>query len=308
MKPTTLFSGTKGLNTVLDPQRLSQGTRQEPGMIELAVAVNVSVDERGMVSVRQGDIIKQSGEFHSLFRDGGDCFVVKDRESDAALYQVNTDYSLTGLRSGLTKGARMSFAKAGGKTFYSNSIENGFIKDGLSSPWPVQAHVGTETTRSFYPAPVGTHIAHYGARMLVSVEDALYASEPYAFGKFDVARKGFQFGSTIRMVRPVLGGIWVSDDEQTGFITASDKFETMSFAWKANVPAHEWSDCHALADLSKTKYQIPGLCAIWSSNDGICIGTPDGQLLDATVDTIVYPQSSHGATVFDGTTITNILF
>ena len=108
-KPTTLYTSSRGLNTRLDPQRLMHGTKDDPGAVEFAQAVNVDIDDRGLVTIRKGSSLLQAGAFHSLFRArGGDCFVVQDRTSDAAIFKVDpSTYTLTGIRSGLAKGSRV---------------------------------------------------------------------------------------------------------------------------------------------------------------------------------------------------------
>ena len=308
--PVTVYAGSAGLNTVLDPERLMQGGQDNPGIIELAEAVNVSFDDRGLVELRRGDVLLQAGEFHSLFCDRGDCFVVQERMTDAALYRVLPDLSLLGVRSGLTKGARTAFCQVGNQTFYCNGYQNGVVKDGVSQPWPDHTeHVGAETTRQFSFAPLGQHIAYRHGRMFISSGQELWYSEPYAPGKFDLARNLFQFGRDVVMVRPVAGGIWVGIEGETGFIAdEADDIAAASYQKRSNATPHEWSDCIELVDLSATGFEIQGLSALWASNDGLTIGSADGQLLVTTKNKIVYPQGTTGATVVDGGKALNMIF
>lgn len=290
----TLLRGTSGLNNIVDPARLKYD--KETGIAELAEAVNVDIDDTGRISRRPGQTLLSSVVSHSVFCDKGDCFVAQDRESDAALYQVGTDFSLTGIRSGLTKGARVSFCQVGAKTYYANGFQNGVITEGISAAWPTSEHVGAETVRQFYSAPVGTHLAHFAGRMWVVEDNVIWVSEPYAYGKFDKARRFFQFGSAVRMIKPVKGGVWVSDSEKTGFIAAAEKFEAQEWLKKSPFPAHEWSENIELVSLP----DVPGLSAVWSSDEGLCIGTEDGQLIVATKNKLAYPAGASGATVVNG--------
>ena len=304
--PLTIFTGTPGLNNRVDPVRLK--IDRETGIAELAEAANVTIDDTGRVSRRPGSTIEHLGVYHSIFCDKGDCFVVKDRTSDAAIYQIGTDKSLTGVRSGLQKGERISFCQVGSKTYYSSRYQNGVIEGGISTSWPGYTHVGTETQRVFYPAPLGSHIAYFKGCMWIADGAYLWVSEPYAVGKFRLAARGFPFPSDIRMVKPVTNGVWVSDSEKTGFIPASDKFEEMRFAKRSSFPAHEWSEAIELVDLSKTSLQLPGQSAIWSSDAGLNIGTEDGQLMVTTEAKLIYPTGAKGATLVDGHTAINTIY
>jgi len=302
-----LFSGATGLNNILDPVRLPYNPSS--GISDLSEAVNVFIDDTGRVSRRSGQTLLSAIVSHSLFCDKGDCFVVQDREADAALYQVATDYTLTGIRSGLTKGARVSFAQVGDKTYYSNGYQNGVIENGISSAWPVApAHVGATTVRSFYPAPIGSHIAFFQSCMWIAKDNVIWVSEPNAFGKFDFARKYFQFGTKVMMIKPVANGVWVSDEEATGFIEAGERFASMRYIKKSSFPAHEWSENIELVDLRDTEYQIPGLSAVWSSDAGLCIGTSEGQLIIPTEKKLIYPTGARGTTLVDGHNVINSIY
>jgi len=291
MKPVTLYSGAAGLNTILDPQRLSQGTKKEPGMIELAVAVNVSIDDRGLVTLRKGDTLAESGEFHSLFCNGGDCFVVQERIGDAAIMQVAGDLSLSGVRSGLTKNRRMSFTQVNGDTYYSNGSQNGFIRSGISAAWPVNTYEGPETNLNFSPAPVGNHVAFKkGGLMLIAEGPTLWINhEPFAFGLFNL-RSGFvSFASDIKMICPVAGGVFVSDSGRTLFLRGTSWFDFIQVQ-VADYPALEWSLAHDTVLLRKLGFDMPGHGRIWASTKGVCIGMDDGTFINMTEDQIKYPS------------------
>jgi hypothetical protein len=290
-KDTLLFSGSRGLNTVLDPERLSQGTKDDPGMIELAVAVNVSIDDRGLVTLRNGDTLAGSGEFHSLFCDGGDCFVVQERTEDAAIMQVAGDLSLSGVRSGLTKNRRMSFTQVNGDTYYSNGIQNGFIRSGISSAWPINTYEGPETNLNFLPAPVGNHIAFKkGGLMLIAEGPTLWINhEPFAFGLYNLRSGSVSFGSDIRVVCPVAGGVFVSDSQRTWFLRGTSWFDFVQVQ-VADYPALEWSLAHDPVYLLDMGFETPGFGRIWASDRGVCLGMDDGTFINLTTDKIKYPS------------------
>lgn len=306
--PYTIFTGTTGLNNIVDTVRLKFDP--ETGIAELSESVDCDIDDSGGVSRRAGRTLLQAGNFHSLFCNKGDCFVVEDRVSDAALYKVGTGLTLTGIRSGLTKGERVSFFQVGDKTYYSSLFQNGMCENGLSYAWPTHTHVGVDTHREFYPAPLGSHIAYLDGRMWIVVGDTIYVSEMYQVGSFRLAARGFPFPSDVRMIKPVAGGMWVSDSTKTGFIRSAEKFEQM--VWDKEsvypVPAHEWSECIELVDLSKTIFNIPGQSAIWSCDDGLCIGTESGRVVVATKDKLNYLTGAMGATVAVGHNVINSVY
>jgi len=306
MAESIILKGASGLNNIVDPLRHQYNP--ETGVGFLAEAVNVDIDETGMIYRRAGQVQLSDISSHSLFCDTGDCFVIQDRTVDAALYKIGTDLSLTGIRSGLMKGAKVSYWQVGTKTYYSSAFQNGVIENGISSSWPTNDHVGADTTRSFYAAPLGNHICIFQGRMWIAVANVIWVSEPYAYGKFDMARCFFQFGSNVRMIKPVQSGVWVSTEESTGFIRGADKFSDMSFEKKTEVPAHEYSANIELVDLSATALQIQGLSAIWSSDDGLSIGTADGTLIVPTANKLLYPTGSSGATVVSDYNVINSVY
>lgn len=303
-----LITGTTGLNNKADPSSVLYNP--ETGIVDLTEAVNVDIDDYGKITTRDGQARITTGEFLTAFCNKGPCFVVQNRASDSAIFQLSTNLStLTGIRSGLTKSRNVSFCDVGNQTFYSNGVQNGYIEDGTSYAWPdTSGHVGATTTREFYSAPVGNHIAYFLGCFWIAVGPVIYVSEVYSPGKFRLLGKMFQFGSDVRMIRPVQGGVWVSDSEKTGFISRADDFKQMSWAIKSEYPAHEWSANDRLVDLRSTPFEIKGLSAVWASDEGLTYGSPDGDLHVPTENQLIYPTGSSGATVVAGRiAINNIL-
>lgn len=292
-----IFSGTTGLNNKIDPIR--HRFNPDTGITELTAAINIDIDDNGGIDMRLGQTRLQTGIYHSAYCNGGDCFVIKDNVSEDLLYKVNTDYSLTGVRSGLTRGNRVSFWQDGDKTYYMNGVQSGVIETAISTSWPGYEHVGVEDSREFYPAPIGTHIAIFDGMMWIVDGNVIWVSEVYAYGKFRLSARGYQFNSDVKMIKPVAGGVWVSDSTQIGFIAKGEKFDANSWKHRASVPAHEWSENIQLVDLSRTIFQVPGMSAVWSCDDGLCIGSEDGNLIIATEDKLIYPTGGTAATVVD---------
>jgi hypothetical protein len=277
-----LFRSSSGLMTTVDPVRIPYDP--ETGVTALSRAVNITHDKTGRPIRRRGYTIKQSGLFHSLFCDGGDCFV----GSGPYLYRVGTDYSLQQLRGALS-GAKISYLQYNEETYYANGFQNGVIRDGVSYSWPVGAYEGPDTIRQFSGAPVGQHLAYFNTRWYISVDSVLWVSEPYAPGLFDKARGFIQFDSHIRMIKPVDTGIFISDSNNTWFFAGKD-YTDFEQRLVAPYPALEWSEAIDYINAADLGLEIVGRCALWGSQEGAIIGSPDGRAINITEDKIVYPN------------------
>ena len=301
METVRLFSSSKGLNTKIQKTRVAY---DEGGAVELTKAVNVSHDYTGRVSRRSGYEVIADGDFHSLFCDGGDCFVGRSRD----LYKVNPDRTLTGVRGELS-GDRISFCQVGDETYYTNGAQNGVIRNGTSYPWPVGEYEGPVTTRSFSGSPVGTHLAYYNGYMCVSVGPVVYFSEPWAPGLFNMSKMFVQFSSDVRMVKPVASGIFVSDEHDTWFFQGPVP-EDFVQKKALNYPALEWSEATDYVDGVDIGLEFPGLCAMWGSRYGAVLGLPDGSALNRSINKIRYPRvgTQGSGLVKDQTFIFNMFF
>lgn len=300
MKTVTLFAGTRGLNTIVDEVRL--GIDFETGECDLAKAVNITIDRSGRISRRVGYSLAAVGSYHSLFCDGGPCFVIQERANDAAIMQVASDLSLSGVRSSLTKGLRMAFWQDGPTTYYSNSKENGIIVDGISAPWPDHTHhVGPETSRMFFQAPVGTHINVGHGRMWIFEGKILWFSEPFAYGKFDMARGYIPLHSAGRMVRCVDNGVWVSDSHSTYFMEGTSPGEMVPRV-RAPYPMLEWSDSITKVNASEYGFEwSPGQSVVAISTEGLCLLGPGGEFDNIGKRKILMPHhAKEGATLVRG--------
>jgi hypothetical protein len=300
MKPVLIFSSTKGVNTRVDEARLALDF--ETGECELAEGVNITIDQSGRIYRRTGYSLVIAGEYHSVFCDNGPCFVVHDRANDAAIMQVASDLSLSGVRSPLTKGLRMSFWQDGPTTYYSNGKENGIIVDGISAPWPDHTdHVGPETSRVFFPAPAGQHLSIAHGRMWIFEGNVLWYSEPFAYGKFDKSRGFYQFHTPGRVVRGVTGGLWVSDSQSIMFFDGTNPTE-MVLHRKASYPLLEWSDAIITVNAAEYGYEwSPGQSVVAVSSEGLCLLGPGGEFDNIGKQRILMPPGANeGATLIRG--------
>ena len=299
---------TSGLNTVLDPERLQQGDRTNGYEIELAEAVNVSIDNRGLPSLRNGSSPVATGEYHSIFCDGGDCFAILEGESSASIVKIHTDFTTSVVRSGLSKGLRMYFAQTNTDTFYSNGVQNGFIRGGVNYPWPVQTYRGPDADVDFATSvPVANHIAFLqGGKCVISVGPHLFLNhEPFKYGLFAPALGFIGFESDVSMICPAKSGFFVSDQRQTWFLRKVDggwyryRQELVDTA-----TAIEWSLAKEKVLLRDIGYDLPGFGRVWRSTEGVCVGTDDGLVFNKTKDKVRLPVGYYrGACLIKGTSV-----
>lgn len=292
--PDTLMLRSAGLNTRLDPERLQQANRQNGYEIEFAQAVNVSLDERGLPELRTGKELLEPGEYHSLFCSGGDCFVIHDRTNDAAIMQVTSlsPLTLTGVRSGLTKGLRMAWAQSNADTFYSNGTQNGFIRSGVSSAWPIGIYNGPDDDRSFSAAPIASHIAFlFGGMVALASGSGIYLNHaPYQYGLFNLRSGYIGFQSNVIMLASNASGFFVSDEERTWFFRKLDGWYRFKQELVADYPAMVGAVSHDAVPSKDLGFNAAGLCRVWGSQEGICVGLPDGSVESLTQDRVPFPQ------------------
>lgn len=282
MKPITIFTGASGLNTVTDPVRIPF----KGGISDLQVAVNVSIDQSGRVARRTGVSLLQSGDFHSLFCNGGDCFVIKND----SLFKVADDGTLTGIRSGLTADQRMAFVQEGDRTYYSNGYELGWIEDGISHFWDKGTYTGVDTNSFFsYPMP-GSHLATFSGRIFVSVDNILWWSELYDFGLFNMAKSFIQFHSKIIMIKPVTAGVFISTKKNTYFLLGVNP-QTWQIKRLTGYPAIEWTDSIEYINGVDLGMENNGMYPIWASPEGTILGTPEGQIINLNKNKVIYPDN-----------------
>lgn len=286
---------TIGLNNRLDPERLQEGSRENGYAAELADAENISIDDRGLISLRPGSTRLVSGSFSSCFCDGGDCFLVQERTSDAAILRVISfdPFVTAGVRSSLTKGLHMSWGQTGADTFYSNGSENGYIRAGVSTAWPVNTYQGPDDDREFMVAvPKADHIAfRQHGQVLLAIDSAILANHaPFQFGLFN-ARSGFvaAFESAVTMIAPVRDGFFASDTKRTWFFRQMDGWYNYRQELAENASAILGSLAVDRVKLEDVGVNAQGFGRVWASTKGVCIGADDGTLYQRTEEKFVYP-------------------
>lgn len=83
-------------------------------------------------------------------------------------------------------------------------------------------------TDFMYPAPAGSIMAFYGARVLIAVGPVLYASRPNGWELFDIRRDFKQFTDDITLIQPVDDGIYVGTTTELAFLAGAE-FDKMTY-------------------------------------------------------------------------------
>lgn len=313
----SMLRGTAGLNNTLDPERLSWGNKDNPYIVEMAIAKDISVDDRGLISLRKGTVLVQDGDFHSGFcQDSENAYVAKDGDSSTTLHRVTVSGTTVTVSpavvSGMALGQRVSCVQANDLTLWANGSQCGIIQNGVNSAWAVDAYNGPDQNVSFLSSvPVGNHLGYDNAgTVAIARSNTIFFNYiAFVFGLFAAGRGFVQFPTQIRMVKSVESGWFVSDQKKTYFergINWSDINESVV----ADFPAHEWSCAHELLEASEIGLDLPGYCAFWSSPQGLIAGLPNGQVVNLTSQRIKYPSAYERAAclVYDRRKLINTVY
>lgn len=292
-EPITIFRGSNGLNVKTDPVRIAFDPAS--GIQDLAAAINVDHDRTGRVSRRKGfaaTVITTA--CHSLWCDGGEALFV----TGSSLCRLSPSYTYQVLAT-VTPGARMSYFQVDARAYWMNGFEKGYIDTGANLPWVRGVYVGPDTTRQYSEPPIGHLIAYDHGRVWIAQGSVVWYSPPYTLNAFDLSRDFLPFESRMTMIRPVRGGVFFSDEKATYFGAGPDP-RAMQIASVAAYPAIEGTD----SKLDMRKFgdgSLSGVGAIWTSTEGVVVGTPDGQIINLTNRKLSYPKALRGAgTCFDG--------
>ncbi|MCK5012434.1 MAG: hypothetical protein KAS66_01320 [Candidatus Omnitrophica bacterium] len=293
--PISIFSGTTGINNKVDPSRL----RFDPktGIVDLAAAVNTDVDDTGRPSRRRGRTATVRTEaWKNLFGCGSYGVGTKGD----ALCVIESGLSYTAIRN-INASAKMSYVRdTDGEqdvVYYTNGHENGKIINKVSYAWSVGEK--TSETKEFSAAPIG-HLIEKRKRMFIAQDNILWYSEPNSNDLYRLGTNHFRFMSRTRMVQAVAGGLWVSDSDAIYFLGGEINPSNMEMPLQekmADYPVSRGTGVKVPG--SKIGDEgLSGIVVMFTTNKGVCIGTRDGQLINATERKIDLPSSLTGAGLY----------
>ena len=271
------FSGIDNVNAAT---RLFPVTVNHEYVYPLQQANNVIIDNTFQIASRDGYTSVVTGsDIHSMWSDNNACFFC----DGATLKQMDAIYGLKTIRTGLTEGARMSYALFNDRYYFTNRYEIGYTKDNASYELP-------DPSREFkLPLPAGQLIEYFLGVLYVARDNILYIADPLC-DYYDV-RTGYRiFNKYITMLRSVDGGLYVSDD-RVWFVKgrANEDFERDE-AYPSPAIIH--------TDVSVNGKFIDdtmvGKVAIWTGENGICLGDANGTVINLTDNRYTFTARGRG--------------
>ena len=322
--PITIFRGARGLYTKADPARV----KDDEGMVDLPVALNVDITDTNRIKLRKGFTRKASIPAHSAFCEGGPCLFISGNN----ICRLGTDFSHTVLGSISMPDRRMRYVQAPDDMIYfGNGKDKGIYdpqKDALE-PWvselpevgPTLSRID-ELKRRFFAGEIGfdeyssgtenrlgevelpyssplppTHLEYYRGRIYTAYDRFLIYSAEWGFSWFSFKHWYIPMptGTRITMLRrtesPAGGGLFVGTTEGVYFLggLSPDEFSQTKVS---NDPPIEHSDVRV--NVSQVMEQGSGEGVMWTSKEGVCFGGPNGVLFDFTKDRVDYPNALSG--------------
>ena len=270
-----------GVNNVDQATRLPVVISDYEYIYPLRQANNVEIDNTYGLKSRSGyTSVKTGTDIHSMWADESIWLYV----DGSTLYRLDPAYNTVSLRGSLQPGARMSYARFNDRVYYTNEFQIGYIDAdvdyGLVNP-----------SRNFKePLPAGQFIEMFMGCLYVAKGDTLYISDPLC-DYYDV-RRGYRiFNERITMLRAVDHGLYVSDD-RVWFVKGkgNEDFEKTEVRFSRAVPH---TDIRILG--KHIDDDISGNIAMWTGEDGICIGDNNGVVINLTSARYTFTERGRGA-------------
>lgn len=154
--------------------------------------------------------------------------------------------------------------------------------------------LGRQADTQYLDRMVGGQIVrHWRGHIVVARGRVLAWSEPMRFGVFDPRHNFIQFPKTITLCEPVEGGIWVGTADGVFWLGGSSPKELTLKRTSGGTP------------VAYTGARIPGKLlvgdqagdrkvAVWLADNGVCLGSPEGQLIETQAKRIRIPSSQLG--------------
>ena len=289
-QPVNLLTRSSGLNVVVDPVRLQYDP--QAGQQELAAAFNVDIDQTGRVSRRKGYELLNPTPCHSVWHGAGRTLCV----AAGSICVVNEDWTFSTLTAVSHPDERVSFLDVNGDVFWGNGFETGILRGGTSAaPWSLLYPLQDNDARDFQAMPVGKHLELYRGRIYVAKDNVLFFSEPLAYQAYDPARNWIPFDASIRMVQAVHDGLYIGTSKGVFFLQG-ETVQNMTFKNVSISAPIEGTDLK-IDGRNILAGEIPVQGVMWTAEDGIYVGYPEGQAMNLTKDKLRYPSGNSGSAV-----------
>ena len=310
---SVMFQGFSGLKNIVDRERL--------GPRDLALGVNIDLDDEGQPHRRRGYSQVASGNFHSLFAaTNGVVYGVKDGD----LGIVEDDYYFNVLQANIlgthTAGdPNISYWQIGDDIHFTHPDCSGIIKSstGVVSPWgpsqsfwysPVVDPSGTLPAiagKLYGGPPRASALAYYNGRFYLAADKMLWVTVPYLYSLVDKTRGFIQFEDTITMVAVVGDGLYVGTDEGIWFL-GGGSFEKLQRRRVMDSPAIPGSLVYIPSELANPPQIGPSyrpnpsmeVSVAFMTTRGFCVGEDGGRCTNLTEASFFFPVARRATGFF----------
>lgn len=146
-------------------------------------------------------------------------------------------------------------------------------------------------TQFMGPPPAGTILGWQHGRALVGYDCFLHHSEAWRPELFK-PDSYTAFTSAVRMIAPLKGGVWVGTASEVAFLRGAD-IAAAEYELKARTAVMRGSVDYING--SRLLKGVPGIAAVFTTEQGVCAGTEDGELVDITGDYYKPATAARGA-------------
>jgi hypothetical protein len=304
MTKQILYNQCAGINNKVDPTDLRIGE-----LCDLSTGEDILIDKFGKIVSARGNSLVASGNYHSGFDLENNSFLAAlDYATGSALYICIPDTSgaitLTGIRSGMTRGARISYRWVDGRVYYMNGFEKGIINDNNRSvDWTV-SEWPRETEDVYLPTPTGKFFDIISGCFVIASGNEIIWTEAGMWGIVNENTSWERLESEIRMVYSVGTGMYISDSKAVYWCAGMNPNE-WTFRKVLDYPAIPYKRHSKLVNPILYGFQTSAPSALFGTVYGPVIGLPDGSVFNLVDKRVTMPKdySRGGLMVVDETMI-----
>ena len=304
---SVVFQGFDGLKNTVDRERL--------GARDLAVGVNIDLDDDGQPHRRRGRTLVASGKFHSLWNaNDGTCYGVKNGD----LGIIEPDYFFTTLVAGVgpddTGGNLIQFEQIGDLIYFTSPYCSGIIthSTGTVEDWgpsqsfwysPVVDPTATLPAiagKLYGGPPRAGLLVYFNGRMYLADKKMLWATVLNSYTLVDKTRGFIQFEDEIVMLAAVADGLYVGTTEGVWFLQGAS-FEKLKRTRVMDSPVIPGSAVEIPAELAnpaqgpQTQLQVS---IAFMTTRGYCVGEDGGHCVNLTEAKFFFPVARSAAAFF----------
>jgi hypothetical protein len=279
--------------------------RERLGPRDLALALDIDLDDAGQARRRRGRTQVATGSFHSLWNaDDGTVYGVKDGQ----LGIIRPDYSF--VDTGRTVGSDpVCFIQVGDPIYFSAAHSTGIITEEVKvGPWgpdqpiwysPVAAPSATLAPvggKRLGKPPPARFMAYYNGRIYGASGTMLWATEFFMYNYVDLTRTFFQFEGEITMVAAVTGGLYIGTTVGV-FWMAGTSLVDMKRQSVMDSPVIPGSAIMIPAELANprqigTQVDSPVEVSVaFMTTTGFCVGAGGGKCTNLTEARVFFPSA-----------------